>query len=221
MFCIQIKKSLSFLSKKIMHIAVAGNIGSGKTSLTKLLSKHYKLEAHYEDVSENPYLNDFYEHMERWSFNLQIYFLNSRFRQLLTFKDNKKKFIQDRTIYEDAYIFAPNLNSMGLMNKTDFNNYKNLFELIESLIKGPDLLIYLRSGIPNLVNKIHKRGRDYENSISIDYLSRLNERYEAWISTYDKSKLVVIDVDEIDFVEKKKDLKIVLEKLDPLLSKMT
>ena len=219
MFCIQIKKSLSFLSKKIMHIAVAGNIGSGKTSLTKLLSKHYKLEAHYEDVSENPYLNDFYEHMERWSFNLQIYFLNSRFRQLLTFKDNKKKFIQDRTIYEDAYIFAPNLNSMGLMNKTDFNNYKNLFELIESLIKGPDLLIYLRSGIPNLVNKIHKRGRDYENSISIDYLSRLNERYEAWISTYDKSKLVVIDVDEIDFVEKKKDLKIVLEKLDPLLSK--
>tara|TARA_B100001250_G_scaffold4280_1_gene3626 strand:+ start:457 stop:1065 length:609 start_codon:yes stop_codon:yes gene_type:complete len=202
-----------------MHVAVAGNIGSGKTSLTKLLSKHYKLEAHYEDVSENPYLNDFYEHMERWSFNLQIYFLNSRFRQLLTFKDNKKKFIQDRTIYEDAYIFAPNLNSMGLMNKTDFNNYKNLFELIESLIKGPDLLIYLRSGIPNLVNKIHKRGRDYENSISIDYLSRLNERYEAWISTYDKSKLVVIDVDEIDFVEKKKDLKIVLEKLDPLLSK--
>ena len=221
MFCIQIKKSLSFLSKKIMHIAVAGNIGSGKTSLTKLLSKHYKLEAHYEDVSENPYLNDFYEHMERWSFNLQIYFLNSRFRQLLTFKDNKKKFIQDRTIYEDAYIFAPNLNSMGLMNKTDFNNYKNLFELIESLIKGPDLLIYLRSGIPNLVNKIHKRGRDYENSISIDYLSRLNERYEAWISTYDKSKLVVIDVDEIDFVEKKKDLKIVLEKLDPFLSKIT
>ena len=202
-----------------MHLAVAGNIGSGKTSLTKLLSKHYKLEAHYEDVSENPYLNDFYEHMERWSFNLQIYFLNSRFRQLLTFKDNKKNFIQDRTIYEDAYIFAPNLNSMGLMNKTDFNNYKNLFELIESLIKGPDLLIYLRSGIPNLVNKIHKRGRDYENSISIDYLSRLNERYEAWISTYDKSKLVVIDVDEIDFVEKKKDLKIVLEKLDPLLSK--
>ena len=221
MFCIQIKKSLSFLSKKIMHIAVAGNIGSGKTSLTKLLSKHYKLEAHYEDVSENPYLNDFYEHMERWSFNLQIYFLNSRFRQLLTFKDNKKNFIQDRTIYEDAYIFAPNLNSMGLMNKTDFNNYKNLFELIESLIKGPDLLIYLRSGIPNLVNKIHKRGRDYENSISIDYLSRLNERYEAWISTYNKSKLVVIDVDEIDFVEKKKDLEIVLEKLDPLLSKMT
>tara|TARA_B100001996_G_scaffold149154_1_gene113511 strand:- start:89 stop:703 length:615 start_codon:yes stop_codon:yes gene_type:complete len=204
-----------------MHVAVAGNIGSGKTSLTKLLSKHYKLEAHYEDVSENPYLNDFYDHMERWSFNLQIYFLNSRFRQLLTFKGNKKNFIQDRTIYEDAYIFAPNLNSMGLMNKTDYNNYKNLFELIESLIKGPDLLIYLRSGIPNLVNKIHKRGRDYENSISIDYLSRLNERYEAWISTYDKSKLIVIDVDEIDFVEKKKDLKIVLEKLDPILSKLT
>ena len=204
-----------------MHIAVAGNIGSGKTSLTKLLSKHYKLEAHYEDVSENPYLNDFYDHMERWSFNLQIYFLNSRFRQLLSFKNNKKNFIQDRTIYEDAYIFAPNLNSMGLMNKTDFNNYKNLFELIESLIKGPDLLIYLRSGIPNLVNKIHKRGRDYENSISIDYLSRLNERYEAWISTYNKSKLIVFDVDEIDFVEKKKDFKIILEKLDPILSKLS
>ena len=204
-----------------MHIAVAGNIGSGKTSLTKLLSKHYKLEAHYEDVSENPYLNDFYDHMERWSFNLQIYFLNSRFRQLLASKNNKKNFIQDRTIYEDAYIFAPNLNSMGLMNKTDFNNYKNLFELIESLIKGPDLLIYLRSGIPNLVNKIHKRGRDYENSISIDYLSRLNERYEAWISTYNKSKLIVFDVDEIDFVEKKKDFKIILEKLDPILSKLS
>jgi len=216
------KKVFIFFPKnKIMHVAVAGNIGSGKTSLTKLLSKHYKLEAHYEDVSENPYLNDFYDHMERWSFNLQIYFLNSRFRQLLTFKGNKKNFIQDRTIYEDAYIFAPNLNSMGLMNKRDYNNYKNLFELIESLIKGPDLLIYLRSGIPNLVNKIHKRGRDYENSISIDYLSRLNERYEAWISTYDKSKLIVIDVDEIDFVEKKKDLKIVLEKLDPILSKLT
>ncbi|MEE3035004.1 MAG: deoxynucleoside kinase [Bacteroidota bacterium] len=203
-----------------MHVAVAGNIGSGKTSLTKLLSKYYKWEAHYEDVIDNPYLNDFYDHMERWSFNLQIYFLNSRFRQLLTFKDNKKTFIQDRTIYEDAYIFAPNLNSMGLMNKTDFNNYKNLFELIESLIKGPDILIYLRSGIPNLVNKIHKRGRDYENSISIDYLSRLNERYEAWISTYDKSKLVIVDVDEIDFVENKKDLKIVIEKLDPILSKL-
>ncbi len=203
-----------------MHVAVAGNIGSGKTSLTKLLSKYYKWEAHYEDVIDNPYLNDFYDHMERWSFNLQIYFLNSRFRQLLTFKDNKKTFIQDRTIYEDAYIFAPNLNSMGLMNKTDFNNYKNLFELIESLIKGPDVLIYLRSGIPNLVNKIHKRGRDYENSISIDYLSRLNERYEAWISTYDKSKLVIVDVDEIDFVENKKDLKIVIEKLDPILSKL-
>ena len=204
-----------------MHVAVAGNIGSGKTSLTKLLSKHYKWEAYYEDVIDNPYLNDFYNHMERWSFNLQIFFLNSRFRQLLTFKDNKKKFIQDRTIYEDAYIFAPNLNSMGLMNKIDFNNYKNLFELIESLVKGPDILIYLRSGIPNLVNKIHKRGREYENSISIDYLSRLNERYEAWISTYDKSKLVIVDVDEIDFVENKKDLNIVIKKLDPILSNLS
>ena len=202
-----------------MHVAVAGNIGSGKTSLTKLLSKHYKLEAHYEDVSENPYLNDFYEHMERWSFNLQIYFLNSRFRQLLAFKDNKKKFIQDRTIYEDAYIFAPNLNSMGLMNKTDFNNYKNLFELIESLIKGPDLLIYLRSGIPNLVNKIHKRGREYENTISIEYLSRLNERYEAWISTYEKGKLLIIDANDLDFVDNKEDLTYIIKKIDEKIKK--
>ena len=205
------KKVFIFFHKnKIMHVAVAGNIGSGKTSLTKLLSKHYKLEAHYEDVSENPYLNDFYDHMERWSFNLQIYFLNSRFRQLLTFKGSKKNFIQDRTIYEDAYIFAPNLNSMGLMNKTDYNNYKNLFELIESLIKGPDLLIYLRSDIPNLVNKIHKRGREYEKTISIEYLSRLNERYEAWITNYDNGKLLKINVDDMDFVENKSDYESIL-----------
>jgi deoxyadenosine/deoxycytidine kinase len=197
-----------------MHFAIAGNIGAGKTSLTELLSEHYGWEANYEDVIDNPYLDDFYTHMERWSFNLQVYFLNSRFRQLLAAKDKDIKFVQDRTIYEDAHIFAPNLHAMGLMNHRDFTNYKSLFELMESLIEGPDLLIYLRSSIPNLVSKIHKRGREYENSISIDYLSRLNERYEAWISTYDKGNLLIIDVDELDFVENKTDFSKVIEKID-------
>lgn len=197
-----------------MHIAIAGNIGAGKTSLAELLAKHYKWEAHFEDVIDNPYLDDFYNHMERWSFNLQIYFLKSRFQQLLKIKESKKPIIQDRTIYEDAHIFAPNLKAMGLMNQRDFKNYQELFELLESLIKGPDLLVYLRSSIPNLVNKIHKRGRDYENSISIDYLSRLNERYEAWISTYDKGEILVIDVDDLDFVEKKDDFMKIVSKID-------
>ena len=197
-----------------MHFAIAGNIGAGKTSLTELLSEHYSWEANYEDVIDNPYLDDFYTHMERWSFNLQVYFLNSRFRQLLAAKGKDIRFVQDRTIYEDAHIFAPNLHAMGLMNHRDFMNYKSLFELMESLIEGPDLLIYLRSSIPNLVSKIHKRGREYENSISIDYLSRLNERYEAWISTYDKGNLLIIDVDELDFVENKADFNKVIEKID-------
>ncbi len=200
-----------------MHIAIAGNIGAGKTSLTELLAKHHKWEAHFEDVIDNPYLDDFYNHMERWSFNLQIYFLKSRFQQLLKIKESKKLIIQDRTIYEDAHIFAPNLKAMGLMNQRDFKNYQELFELLESLIKGPDLLVYLRSSIPNLVNKIHKRGRDYENSISIDYLSRLNERYEAWISTYDKGEILVIDVDDLDFVEKKDDFMKIVSKIDGLI----
>ena len=203
-----------------MHFAIAGNIGAGKTSLTELLSEHYGWEANYEDVIDNPYLDDFYTHMERWSFNLQVYFLNSRFRQLLAAKDKDIKFVQDRTIYEDAHIFAPNLHAMGLMNHRDFTNYKSLFELMESLIEGPDLLIYLRSSIPNLVSKIHKRGREYENSISIDYLSRLNERYEAWISTYDKGKLLIIDVDELDFVEKNADLSKVIEKVDAEIKRL-
>jgi len=200
-----------------MHIAIAGNIGAGKTSLAELLAKHYKWEAHFEDVIDNPYLDDFYNHMERWSFNLQIYFLKSRFQQLLKIKESKKPIIQDRTIYEDAHIFAPNLKAMGLMNQRDFKNYQELFELLESLIKGPELLVYLRSSIPNLVNKIHKRGRDYENSISIDYLSRLNERYEAWISTYDKGEILVIDVDDLDFVEKKDDFMKIVSKIDGLV----
>ncbi|MBC8300432.1 MAG: deoxynucleoside kinase [Pelagibacterales bacterium] len=200
-----------------MHIAIAGNIGAGKTSLTKLLSKYYKFEGHYEDVLKNPYLDDFYDQMERWSFNLQIYFLNSRFRQIMDFDKNGKKIIQDRTIYEDAHIFAPNLLAMGLMTNRDFDNYKSLFDLMESFVKSPDLLIYLRSGIPNLVDQIHKRGRDYENSISIEYLSRLNERYEAWIETYDKGELLIIDVDNLDFVKNKEDLKLIINKCDDSL----
>ena len=200
-----------------MHIAIAGNIGAGKTSLAELLAKHYGWEAHFEDVIDNPYLGDFYNHMERWSFNLQIYFLKSRFQQLLKIKESKKPIIQDRTIYEDAHIFAPNLKAMGLMNQRDFKNYQELFELLESLIKGPDLLVYLRSSIPNLVNKIHKRGRNYENSISIDYLSRLNERYEAWISTYDKGETLVIDVDDLDFVEKEEDFIKIIAKVGNMI----
>jgi len=203
-----------------MRIAIAGNIGAGKTSLTELIAKHYNWEANFEDVIDNPYLDDFYNHMERWSFNLQVYFLKSRFQQLLSFKNNKKTIVQDRTIYEDAYIFAPNLNAMGLMNQRDFKNYQELFYLIESLIEGPDLLIYLRSGISNLVSKIHKRGREYENSISIDYLSRLNERYEAWISTYDKNKMIIIDVNDLDFVENKKDFNTVVMEIEKGLNKI-
>jgi len=197
-----------------MHVAVAGNIGSGKTTLTGLLSKHYKWKPHYEEVEQNPYLDDFYNQMERWSFNLQIYFLNSRFRQILDIRESGKDVIQDRTIYEDAHIFAPNLHAMGLMTNRDFENYKSLFDLMESVTKGPDLLIYLRSSIPNLVNQIHKRGREYENSISIDYLSRLNERYEAWIHHYDKGNLLIIDVDQLNFVDNKEDLGAVINKID-------
>jgi hypothetical protein len=197
-----------------MYVAIAGNIGAGKTTLTKLLAKHYKWEPHYEDVVENPYLEDFYNKMERWSFNLQIYFLNSRFRQILQIRESGKKIIQDRTIYEDAYIFAPNLHAMGLMANRDFENYRSLFDLMESVVKGPDLLIYLRSSIPNLVSQIHKRGREYENTISIDYLSRLNERYEAWIHNYDKSNLLIIDVDVINFVDNPEDLGNIITKID-------
>ncbi len=201
-----------------MYFSIAGNIGAGKTSLAELLSKHYGWEAHFEDVIDNPYLDDFYNQMERWSFNLQIYFLNSRFRQLNRFKETNMNFIQDRTIYEDAHIFAPNLHAMGLMNQRDFKNYQSLFKLMESMVQGPDILIYLRSSIPSLVHKIHKRGREYENSISIEYLSRLNERYEAWISTYKKGKLVIVDVDQIDFVENKEDLGKIIEKIDAELN---
>ena len=197
-----------------MHVAIAGNIGAGKTTLTKMLAKHYKWEAQLEDVVDNPYLDDFYNQMERWSFNLQVYFLNSRFRQISLIRESGKDIIQDRTIYEDAHIFAPNLHAMGLMTNRDFENYKSLFNLMESFVQGPDLLIYLRSSISNLVDQIHKRGRDYENSISIDYLSRLNERYEAWIHGYDKGKLLIIDVDNLDFVTNPEDLGSIINKID-------
>lgn len=197
-----------------MHVAIAGNIGAGKTTLTKLLAKHYKWEAQLEDVVDNPYLDDFYNQMERWSFNLQVYFLNSRFRQVAQIRESGKDIVQDRTIYEDAHIFAPNLHAMGLMTNRDFENYKSLFDLMESFVQGPDLLIYLRSSISNLVAQIHKRGRDYENSISIDYLSRLNERYEAWIHDYNKGKLLIIDVDNLDFVSNPEDLGDIINKID-------
>lgn len=197
-----------------MHVAIAGNIGAGKTTLTKLLAKHYHWEPHYESVEGNPYLDDFYSEMERWSFNLQVYFLNSRFRQIMEIRESGKNIIQDRTIYEDARIFAPNLHAMGLMPNRDYTNYESLFELMERLVSPPDLLIYLRASISTLVGQIHKRGRDYENSISIDYLSRLNERYEAWVTQYDKGNLLIIDVDNLDFVENQEDLGKIIDRID-------
>ena len=197
-----------------MHVAIAGNIGSGKTTLSGLLSKHYKWDAHYEDVDDNPYLNDFYKDMQRWSFNLQVYFLKSRFGQVKEIHASEKNVIQDRTIYEDAFIFAPNLHAMGLMSTRDFENYLSLFQLMETFIPAPNLLIYLRSSVANLVGQIQKRGRDYENSIRIDYLTRLNERYEAWISQYDRGKLLIIDVDEMDFENNKEDLGVIISRID-------
>ncbi|MEM9053356.1 MAG: deoxynucleoside kinase [Bacteroidota bacterium] len=197
-----------------MHVAVAGNIGSGKTTLTGLLAKHYKWETHFEDVDENPYLLDFYKDMQRWSFNLQIYFLNSRFNQIAEIRQKNINVIQDRTIYEDAYIFAPNLHSMGLMTTRDFENYFSLFNSMERYIQAPDLLIYLRATVPALVNNIQKRGREYEEAIRLDYLKRLNERYEAWISTYDKGKLLIIDVDDNAFHESAEDLGQIISAID-------
>ncbi len=197
-----------------MHIAIAGNIGSGKTTLTQLLSRHYDWEAHFEDVDENPYLDDFYAEMQRWTLNLQIYFLNSRFRQVVDIRQKGRNVIQDRTIYEDAYIFAPNLHAMGLMTSRDFGNYSALFELMDSFIQAPDLLIYLRASVPTLVGQIQKRGRSYETSIRLDYLQRLNERYEAWISTYDKGRLLIIDVDNNRFPESAEDLGEIIRRVD-------
>jgi deoxyadenosine/deoxycytidine kinase len=197
-----------------MHIAIAGNIGSGKTTLASLLSKHYNWEVHYEDVESNPYLNNFYEDMQRWSFNLQVYFLNSRFRQIVDIRKGEKTVIQDRTIYEDAHIFAPNLHAMGLMSTRDFDNYSSLFQLMSSFLEGPDLLIYLKASVPTLVSQIQKRGREYENSIRLDYLKRLNERYEEWISNYNLGKLLIIEVDNNKFSENQEDLGDVIRKID-------
>lgn len=200
-----------------MHIAIAGNIGSGKTTLTSSISKYYNWEPHFEDVDDNPYINDFYEDMQCWSFNLQVYFLNTRFNQILKIRKSGKNVIQDRTIYEDAYIFAPNLHAMGLMPTRDFDNYLSLFELLSSLIQPPDLVIYLRASVPTLVNQIQKRGRKYENGIRLDYLKRLNERYEAWVNSYKLSKLLIVDVDHSNFSENPEDLRNVINKIDAKL----
>jgi len=196
-----------------MHVAIAGNIGSGKTTLTRLMAKHLGWKPHFEDVDNNPYLHSFYEDMQRWSFNLQVYFLNSRFRQVVEIRKSGQNIIQDRTIYEDANIFAPNLHSMNLMSTRDFENYSALFELMSSFIEPPDLLIYLRASVSTLVEQIQNRGREYEESIRLDYLKLLNERYENWISSYTLGKLLIIDVDNLNF-NKPEDLSIVIEKVN-------
>ena len=196
-----------------MHIAIAGNIGSGKTTLTKMLAAHYGWIPKFESVDFNPYLSDFYEDMERWSFNLQIYFLNKRFQDVVEISKHQEVIIQDRTIYEDARIFAPNLHAMGLMSTRDFESYSDLFDLMMSLVNPPDLLIYLRSSIPNLIAQIQKRGREYERSIRIDYITGLNQRYEDWIKDY-KSRLLIIDVDNIKFENKPEDFQQITDKID-------
>ncbi|MFK7948023.1 MAG: deoxynucleoside kinase [Saprospiraceae bacterium] len=191
---------------KIKHVAIAGNIGAGKTTLSSKLAKSFSWDVHYEDTSTNPYLADFYDDMQRWSFHLQIYFLNSRYQQVLNIQQGNRTVIQDRTIYEDAFIFAPNLHDMGLMSGRDFDNYINLFQTMNKQVKSPDLLIYLRASIPTLVEHIQSRGRNYEGSMSLDYLKRLNQRYEDWISNYDEGKLLIIDINDLDFKNKPEDL---------------
>jgi len=199
---------------KPKHIAVAGNIGAGKTTLTEMLSKHYKWIPNFEDVDHNPYLMDFYEDMPRWSFNLQIYFLNSRLKQLVEIQKGTETVIQDRTIYEDANIFAPNLHEMGLMSKRDFDNYFHFFQTLKTLVQPPDLLIYLNASVPTLVGQIQKRGREYEENIRLDYLKRLNEYYNKWIAGYKEGKLLVIDVDKNKFAEKTEDFGEIIRKVD-------
>ena len=203
--------------KKPKHIAVAGNIGAGKTTLTEMLSKHYKWIPQFEDVDHNPYLNDFYEEMPRWSFNLQIFFLNSRLNQLLEIERSKETVIQDRTIYEDANIFAPNLHEMGLMTKRDFNNYYSFFETLKTMVKPPDLLIYLNASVPTLVAQIQKRGREYEENIRLDYLKKLNEFYNKWISGYKEGPLLIVDADKNKFAENEEDLGIIINQIDAQL----
>lgn len=199
-----------------MHIAIAGNIGSGKTTLTTMLAKRYNWVPQFEPVDDNPYLDDFYADMTRWSFNLQIYFLNKRFRDVVAISKSNDTIIQDRTIFEDACIFAPNLHSMGMMSDRDFDNYTDLFNLMMSLVKLPDLLIYIRSGIPNLVSHIQKRGREFEKSIRIDYLQGLNTLYENWISTY-KGNLMIVDGDRLHFKENPQDFKEITDMIDDRL----
>jgi deoxyadenosine/deoxycytidine kinase len=193
-------------NKIIKHVAIAGNIGAGKTTLCTQLGKNFGWDVHYESTDNNPYLSDFYNDMQRWSFNLQIFFLNNRYQQVLKILQGDKTVIQDRTIYEDAYIFAPNLHDMGLMASRDFENYFSLFKTMSSQIQPPDLLIYLKAGIPTLVDHIQTRGRDYEGSMSLDYLKRLNERYDDWIETYDEGKLLIINADDIDFKNNPEDV---------------
>ena len=197
-----------------MHIAIVGNIGAGKTTLTELLAKNYGWEPLYEAVDNNPYLEDFYSDMKRWSFNLQIYFLNSRFRQVVEIQKGGRNIIQDRTIYEDAFIFAENLHDMGLMTTRDYENYQNIFENITSFIRPPDLLIYLKASIPTLVNNIHRRGREYEVGIRLDYLSKLNEKYQKWINGYKLGKLLILDKDNLDFANNTEDLATVVEQIE-------
>lgn len=199
---------------KPKHIAVAGNIGAGKTTLTNMLAKQYKWTPHYEDVDHNPYLVDFYEDMHRWSFNLQIYFLNSRISQLTTIRSGKDTVIQDRTVYEDAYIFAPNLYEMGLMTHRDFENYFSFFKTLKTLTSPPDLLIYLKATVPALVDRIQKRGREYEENIRLDYLKRLNGLYEKWISEYHDGPLLIIDVDQNNFAENEEDFAEIVKRVD-------
>ena len=203
--------------KKVKHIAVAGNIGAGKTTLTELLSKHYKCIPQFEDVDHNPYLFDFYEDMPRWSFNLQIYFLNSRLSQLLEIEKGTETVIQDRTIYEDAQIFAPNLHEMGLMSKRDYDNYYEFFNTLNQMVKPPDLLIYLKASVPTLVGQIQKRGREYEENIRLDYLKRLNEYYNKWIDKYKAGPLLIIDIDNNKFPENEEDLGDIISKIDAKL----
>ncbi|MDR0713520.1 MAG: deoxynucleoside kinase [Bacteroidales bacterium] len=197
-----------------MHIAIAGNIGSGKTTLTELLSRHYGWRAHYENADRNPYLDDFYEDMQHWSFNLQIYFLNERLGLIQEIRQSGEDVVQDRTIYEDAYTFAANLHAMGLMSMRDYKTYRSLFDKMVAFIQPPDLLIYLRASVPTLVKQIRKRGRSYENSIRLDYLSKLNDRYEQWINHYIYGKMLIINVDELQFEEKPEDLNTVINRID-------
>lgn len=196
------------------HIAIAGNIGSGKTTLAQFLSRQYEWEPHYEEVEQNPYISDFYADMERWSFHMQIYYLNRRFQQILKIRQGNHSVIQDRTIYEDAHIFAPNLHAMGLMSERDFHNYLNLFNTLEQFIQPPDLLIYLRASVPTLVSQIQKRGREFEDAIRLDYLKRLNERYEEWIAGYQGYRLLVIDVDNNDFTKSRENLGSIINRIE-------